>query len=109
MNESQLGALREAAADGVSCDGRTGSKGEAGYRFETPETSRERLSESEFDALATENPWFVSNWAFWNEMEGTTGKYLRWVEHAEELGVRERYESLVAGLAREWGQLLITV
>jgi len=109
MNESQLGALREAAADGVSCDGLTVLKGEAGYRFETPETSRERLSESEFDALATENPWFVSNWAFWNEMEGTTEKYLRWVEHAEELGVRERYESLVAGLAREWGQLLITV
>ena len=72
MNESQLNALREAAADGVACDGLAVSKEEGGYRFETPEMTRTGLSESDFDALAVENPWFVSNWWFWNEIEGTT-------------------------------------
>jgi hypothetical protein len=108
MDDSQLRALREAANDGVACDGLSATRGESGYVFETPEVSHKELSESEFDALATENPWFVSNWHYWRGMSETNGEFLRWVEHAAELGVRERYETLVAGLAREWGQLLIT-
>jgi hypothetical protein len=108
MNDSQLRALREAADDGVACDGLSVTHSESGYVFETPEVSHRELSESEFDALATENPWFVSNWHYWRAMSATNGAFLRWVEHAAELGVRERYETLVDGLTREWGQLLIT-
>jgi hypothetical protein len=108
MDDTQLGALREAADDGVACDGLSATRDDAGYVFATPEVSHRGLSETEFDALATENPWFVSNWHYWREMSETNEAFLRWVEHAAELGVRERYETLVEGLTREWGQLLIT-
>ena len=108
MNDSQLDALREAAADDVACDGLSVSHDGSGYAFETPGASHADLSETEFDALATENPWFVSNWEYWDGLDGATKAFLRWVERADEVGVRERYERLVAGLAREWGQLLIT-
>ena len=108
MNESQLRALREAAGDGVECDGLSVAADETGYRFRTPEVSHDGLAEAEFDALATENPWFVSNWTYWEGMAGTHRAFLRWVEHADELGVRERYEALVGGLTRDWGQLLLT-
>ena len=108
MNDSQLRALHEAASDGVDCDGLSVAWTEDGYRFETPEVDHGELDEAEFDALATENPWFVSNWHYWNRMDGARRAYLRWVERADELGVRERYEALVAGLSREWGQLLVT-
>ena len=108
MNDSQLRALREAAADGVTCDGLSASRDDAGYAFATPGVGHDGLSEEEFDALATENPWFVSNWHFWRGTSETNEAFLRWVEHARELGVRERYETLVDGLTREWGQLLVT-
>jgi hypothetical protein len=108
MNDSQLAALREAADDGVACDGLRAERDEAGYTFETPEVSHEGLNETEFEALATENPWFVSNWHYWNGRDGARQAFLRWVERATEVSVRERYETLVAGLAREWGQLHIT-
>ncbi|GAA0461439.1 hypothetical protein MUK72_12835 [Halococcus dombrowskii] len=108
MDDSQLRALREAAADGVTCDGLSASRDDAGYAFATPEVSHDGLSENEFDALATENPWFVSNWHYWRATSETNEAFLRWVEHASELGVRERYETLVDGLTREWGQLLVT-
>jgi hypothetical protein len=108
MNDSQLKALRAAADDGVACDGLRVMQTEAGYAFETPEAIHEGLDESEFAAVATENPWFVSNWHYWQDMADAHKDYLRWVERADEVGVRERYETLVAGLAREWGQLHIT-
>ena len=108
MNDSQLKALREATDDGVACDGLRAERTGAGYTFETPEVSHDGLSEAEFEALATENPWFVSNWHYWSDKTGANRDFLRWVERAEEVGVRERYETLVAGLAREWGQLLVT-
>ncbi|WP_049997419.1 DR2241 family protein [Halococcus sediminicola] len=108
MNDSQLRALREATADGVTCDGLSASRDDAGYTFATPEVHHESLTETEFDALATENPWFVSNWHYWRDTSETNGAFLRWIEHASELGVRERYETLVDGLTREWGQLLVT-
>lgn len=108
MNDSQLEALREAAEDGIVCDGLRVMETEGGYAFETPETIHEGLDESEFEAVAEENPWVVSNWHYWNDMADTRREFLRWVERATELGVRERYEMLVAGLSREWGQLAIT-
>jgi hypothetical protein len=108
MNDTQLAALREAADNDVACDGLSATRDDSGYVFATPEVSHDGLSESEFDALATENPWFVSNWHYWRGASETNEAFLRWVEHAAELGVRERYETLVDGLTREWGQLLIT-
>ncbi|HET7324744.1 MAG TPA: DR2241 family protein [Halococcus sp.] len=109
MNDTQLRALREAAADGVACDGFRALRIEGGYTFETPETIHEGLDETEFETVATESPWFVSNWYYWNDMSDARREFLRWVERATEVGVRERYELLVGGLSRQWGQLHITV
>lgn len=108
MNDTQLRALREAAADGVACDGLRAERSDAGYTFETPEETYEQLDEGGFDAVADENPWFVSNWHYWADANGASRAYRRWIERADELGVRERYEELVDGLSREWGQLLVT-
>ncbi len=108
MNDSQSKALLEAADDGITCDGLRAIRTEAGYAFETPETIHEGLDGDEFETVAAESPWFVSNWHYWAGIEGARRNYLRWVEHAAEVGVRERYEALVAGLSRRWGQLLVT-
>ncbi|EMA50865.1 DR2241 family protein [Halococcus salifodinae] len=108
MNDTQLSALREAAADGVSCDGLRVERIGEEYTFATPEATHEGLDEESFDALAQENPWLVSNWHFWAGASETRRAYCRWIERADELGVRERYEALVEGLSREWGELLVT-
>ncbi|PSQ13240.1 hypothetical protein BRC98_01825 [Halobacteriales archaeon QS_7_68_65] len=108
MNDAQLSALREAAADGVSCDGLRAERTGEAYTFATPEATHEGLDEEGFDALAEENPWLVSNWHVWADASGARAAYRRWIERADELDVRERYEALVEGLSREWGQLLVT-
>ncbi|WP_049898402.1 DR2241 family protein [Halococcus agarilyticus] len=108
MNDAQLHALREAATDGVSCDGLRAERTEDGYTFATPEATHEGLDEAGFDALAEANPWLVSNWHVWADASGARAAYCRWIERADDLGVRERYEALVEGLSREWGQLLVT-
>lgn len=108
MNDTQLRALREAAADGVECDGFSARLTDDGYVFATPETTHEGLDEESFEAVATESPWFVSNWHYWDGMTDTRRAFLRWTERAEDIGVRARYEALVDGISRRWGQLLVT-
>jgi hypothetical protein len=106
MNDVQFGALREAAPDGVACDGLRVEREANGYVFETPEETRAGLDAAAFEATAAANPWFVSNWHYWQGIEDPARRaYLRWLERADEHGVRERYEALATGVRREWGQL----
>lgn len=112
MNETQFEALRRAARDAVSFDGISVAVGDDSYLLETPEERHEPLSEDAFRERAENASPFVTNWYYWTKIVDDVGDaryaYLRWLEHAEELGVRERYEQLADGISRTWGQLAVT-
>ncbi len=112
VNDHQLEALVAAAGSGIQCDGLTVEHGTDGYRFETPDTVHESLSESELRTVAAENPWFVSNWHYWGgrDRPDTEGAFLRWLEGADGRSVPERYETMAdGGLVASWGQLRIEI
>ncbi|CAI48886.2 uncharacterized protein NP_1590A [Natronomonas pharaonis DSM 2160] len=112
VNDDQLAALVAAADDGVDCDGLVVERTEAGYRFETPGTTHEELSEAAFRDVAAENPWFVSNWYYWRARDRPESEvsFLRWLESADDRSVPERYEGFAAdGLNASWGQLHIDI
>lgn len=117
MNDEQLEAFVTAAAEGVSCDGlsvgidSSERADEPTYSFATPSETFEDLEEAALRKRATENPWFVSNWYYWNKFDRPDAEtaFLRWLEHADD-EVPERYESLAGdGIQRSWGQLHVEV
>ena len=112
VNDTQLDALVAAADEGVDCDGLQVAESEAGYTFALPEETHEGLDESELRERATENPWFVSNWHYWNERDRPEAEtaYLRWLEGADERSVPERYDALAdGGIEASWGELAIEI
>ena len=112
VNETQLDALVAAADEGVDLDGLVVARNEDGYTFSTPDETHEGLDADEFRATATANPWFVSNWYYW-ECRGHSDverAFLRWLEDAAERDVADRYEVLAErGSTASWGQLHIEV
>jgi hypothetical protein len=111
MNEDPVDALVATAADGIDFDGLRVEDGNDGYAFETPDSSRSGLSETDLRAVAADSP-HVDNWYFWHATAPQTDArwaFLRWLEGADEHGVTDRYDALGDGLATEWGQLRITV
>jgi hypothetical protein len=112
VNDTQLDALVTAAEQGVECDGLQVATTEGGYRFELPGESHEELSEDELRSRATENPWFVSNWYYWQERDRPQAEtaFLQWLESANERPVPERYETLAdGGIETSWGQLAVAI
>lgn len=123
MNDAQLDALVTAAREGgVACDGLRVSHvpdgeaseddGEAGFTVETPGATRQGLDEGELREAAAENPWFVSNWYYWERVDRPEHEraFLRWLEDADDRTVPGRYEALAAGdLAATWGQLHVSI
>ncbi|MGM0591587.1 MAG: DR2241 family protein [Halobacteriota archaeon] len=111
MQTTQFDALLDAAESGVSFDGLVVGRDERGYSFETPDSSRFGLSASEFREVAADDAAYVSNWYVWRRVvdDDPPQRYafLRWVEHADDWSVRERYDALATGVTREWGQLLL--
>ncbi|MFC5366816.1 DR2241 family protein [Salinirubrum litoreum] len=134
MNDRQFEALHEAVrAEPVEFDGLhaaydpdSGDE-ESAYRLATPDGEWADLSESEFRERAESNPWYVSNWYFWERhLDGRSPArraFLRRLEAADHHTVEERYEALSggaeavgesdatgaepAGMVTEWGQLRI--
>lgn len=110
MNAAQLDALVASAPEGIDFDGLSVS-GDDPYTIETPSESVE-IDEDGLRAFATDNPWLVSNWYYWNRGVGTPDSarydFLRWVERADERPLRERYEALATGVHRTWGELRVT-
>ncbi|MFT4905707.1 MAG: hypothetical protein ACI8UR_002286 [Natronomonas sp.] len=111
VNDTQLTALVEAAADGIDCDGLRVSHSLDGYTVETPEEHHEGLDEERLRCVAEENPWFVSNWFYWERIQRPDAEtaFLRWLETAAETDVPERYEALVESIDASWGQLAIEI
>lgn len=113
MNADQLRALLEAAngADGtdVEFDGLGVELADDGYRVETPRVTHEGLDEAGLRSVCEENPWFVSNWYYWEVIDRPDADraFLRWLEDADEASVPDRYEALAERLTRTWGQLLV--
>ena len=112
VNDEQLDALVVAAESGVACDGLIVEHEAGGYRFETPDATHTGLSEPELRTIASENPWFVSNWHVWNRTDrpDTERAFLRHLEGADERSVPERYETFADGaVVASWGQLRIDI
>jgi hypothetical protein len=112
VNDAQLAALVDAAADGIECDGLYVAPDAEGYTFATPGETREGLDEDELGDVAAENPWFVSNWYYWIEHDRPEPEqaFLRWLENADDRPVPERYEALANGrLNGSWGKLHVEI
>ncbi|WP_121821545.1 DR2241 family protein [Halostella salina] len=112
MQPEQVEALREAAGEGVECDGLEAERGDDGYRFAVPGDERTGLNAEAFEAAARDAAAYVTNWHFWTREAPTHDArraFLRWLEAADEHAVPDRYEALADGTARGWGQLRITV
>jgi hypothetical protein len=112
MNEAQFEAVQRAAGEGISFDGLSVAVGDGGYILETPDERHDQLSEDAFREHAEKASSFVTNWYYWRQGLDDVGNaryaYLRWLEHAEEWVVTERYERLADGITRTWGQLAVT-
>lgn len=119
--DSQIETLRAAASDAtegdivVSFDGVTiAIAGNGETTVATPEGSHTvpGIDGEAFSSIAAANGDYVTNWYYWNRtLETLTDPeraYLRWLEHAEENSVPDRYEALGDGIARSWGELHIT-
>ncbi|WP_330632391.1 DR2241 family protein [Halocatena halophila] len=106
-----VAALVAAVAErSISYDGLSVSKSDGLYTFETTERQVTDLTASALGETAAGDP-FVDNWFHWTQRSRSTAEqaFLRWVEHAEERSVPERYSALTSGVVvREWGQLRIT-
>jgi hypothetical protein len=140
MNDRQFAALREGvheepvAFDGLHAEYTGSDADDAGsYRLATPDGEWADLSEAEFRERAEANPWYVSNWHFWeHHLAGRSPArraFLRKLETADERTVEQRYQALSggsggtgdgsqpneerpagaepAGMVTEWGQLRI--
>jgi hypothetical protein len=126
----QAAALREAAAaasEPLEYDDLYAWRDEEGYGFAVPGLERDGLDAETFEAVATDHPEFLTNWYYWRRTvdlpdEGGPGAgrhyraFLRWLEGAPTpstpewettRAVPQRYETLVDGVVREWGQLRI--
>ncbi|ESP89434.1 DR2241 family protein [Candidatus Halobonum tyrrellensis] len=84
MLDRHADALVRAAGEGVDFDGLRVSSTPDGYRFETPETTAEGLSEADLRGRA-DDP-YVTNWYFWEREVGGHGRprraFLRRAEDA---------------------------
>jgi len=112
VDETQLTAFVSAAEDGIDLDGLRVTRDEDGYTFATPDGAHEGLDTEALSAVATENPWFVSNWYYWERRDRPTAEraFLRWLEGADDRGVTARYERLADdAVTASWGQLHIDV
>jgi hypothetical protein len=112
VNDEQLDALVTAAESDVESDGLLAALEADGYRFETPEETLAGLTEPAFREAASRNPWFVSNWYYWNARDRpeTEITFLRWLEGADDRPVPERYETMAdGGVVASWGQLRIDI
>jgi hypothetical protein len=112
VNDDQLDALVAAAEAGVDCDGLSVAREPDGYRFEAADERHRGLDEPELRELAAENPWYVSNWHYWEGRDRPDSEraFLRWLEGADDRPVPERYDALAdGGIVASWGQLRIDV
>ena len=112
MIEDAVDALVECAPAGMAFDGLTASQTDDGYRFAVPGLERTGLDAAEFRDLAGSHSEYVSEWYFWQEVapaEPAHWAFLRWLEGPDERPVPERREALSEGVAREWGQLHVSV
>jgi hypothetical protein len=116
MRDDQLAALLDAAEadpEPVHLDGLRVGHDESGFAVETPTETVEGCPRDEAAETLRAHPRHVTNWWYWAEHVGHRSEprfaFLRWIERAEEREVTERYDALADdGLAREWGELLVT-
>jgi hypothetical protein len=110
VTDTQIAALREAATDGISLDGLRVTVDDGTYRFATRDEEWTNLNQTELTEVAEDNAEYVTNWYYWTGSDLTEDEraYLRWLEHADEYPVTERYDALRDGIERTWGEVHIT-
>jgi hypothetical protein len=113
MNDAQVAALEAAAADGVAFGDLRVERGADGFTVETPSLRRDGLDADGLREAAREVEPRVTDWWYWTRAVGDEGRatvaFLRWLERADERGVRARYDDLADGVTRRWGELAVTV
>ena len=113
MNEDQVEALAEAAADRVEFDGFAAAREGEGYVLATEEGSETLVHESDLGEAAADYADYVTNWYFWHAgapQAEDRWAFLRWLEDAGERPVPDRYDALAGdGVTTAWGQLRVTV
>ncbi|WP_136687064.1 DR2241 family protein [Halorhabdus amylolytica] len=114
MEREPVAALREAAGEGVEYDGLTArlSDGNLHLVVEGAETT---VDDDSPDVVPDAFVPYVTNWYYWREtapQRPAERTFLRWLEgatdDADRATVPDRYDALVDGIARTWGELLIT-
>jgi len=112
MNDAQVEALADAAADGVEFDGFAASREGEGYVLATAEGSKTLVHGDDLVETAADYADYVTNWHFWHAeapQADDRWAFLRWLERAEEHPVPDRYAELDDGVVRTWGQLQVSV
>jgi hypothetical protein len=113
MNDDQLATLEAGAIEGVAFDDLRVERDDDGFRFETPTLCRGGLDADGLREAAREAAPFVTDWWYWTRAIGEEGSarhaFLRWLERADERGVRARYADLSEGVTRRWGELAVSV
>jgi hypothetical protein len=111
MNDAQVEALADAAADGIEFDGFAAEREDEGYVLATDEGSKRVVHDEDLADAAADYAAHVTNWYFWHAEAPQADErwaFLRWLERADDERVPDRYDALAAGLTREWGQLRVT-
>jgi len=114
VTDGQIEAAVAAAHEGISFEGFELLHVDDGYRLTVPGVKNsETLTESTLRERLASIPGAVTNWHYWTDLDVSDANYafLRWLENARGEQIpppNDRYELLVEGLERHWGDLLIT-
>ena len=105
-----VAAVDDAGEAGVVYERLHAARESGSYRFETPDVSRDALTESEFRDACGNHPAYVATWYFFEGVDRSPADraFLRWLEHADDYTIQERYATLREGITRHWGQLAVT-
>jgi hypothetical protein len=130
MDEEQVTALEAAVTieSGITCDGLQVSRDDDGYRFSLPDVDRRGLDADELARVAEANAEWVTNWYFWHEVAPAEPARYDFLRHVERVAapdapertrgdgatydadaVPARYDALRDGVARQWGQLYVSL
>jgi hypothetical protein len=111
MDADVVNAVGDALPDGIDFDGLRARRRADGTVVVSAPGSETIATGGDLGAALDACADHATNWYFWHALAPQADDrwaFLRWLERAEERGVPERYDALVDGHTREWGELAIT-
>jgi hypothetical protein len=111
MDADVVNAVGDALPDGIDFDGLLARRRADGTVAVSAGESETVATGGDLAAALEACADHATNWYFWHALAPQADDrwaFLRWLERADEQGVPERYDALVDGHTREWGELAIT-